>query len=128
MALLLDTHAYLWFIGADPRLSTTAAERISDPDERVLVSVVTAREIVIKLGTGKLVLDRPLDQLWPESIADNGFEVLNVTGEHVLALLPLPLHHHDPFDRLLIAQAVAEGHRIVTVDPAFEAYPVDRIW
>ncbi|HEX2079443.1 MAG TPA: type II toxin-antitoxin system VapC family toxin [Longimicrobium sp.] len=128
MALLLDTHAFLWFIDADPRLSPTAAARIGDPDERVIVSVVSAWEIVIKQGTGKLVLGQPLARLWPENIDANEFDVLNVTWEHILALSPLPLHHRDPFDRLLIAQAIAEGLQIVSADPAFDHYPVERVW
>lgn len=126
--LLLDTHAFLWFIDNDPRLSPTAAQRIADPDERVLVSVVSAWEIVIKLGTGKLTLDRPLRELWPESMAVNGFDVLDVTSEHVLRLEPLPLHHRDPFDRLLIAQAVSEDLQVVSADSAFSSYPIQRIW
>jgi len=128
VGLLLDTHTYLWFVDADPRLSATAADRIGDPDERVLVSVVSAWEIIIKLTTGKLVLNRSFEELWRESIATNEFEVLNVTTDHVLALSPLPLYHRDPFDRLLLAQAIAENHRIVSVDTAFDKYPVDRIW
>jgi PIN domain nuclease of toxin-antitoxin system len=128
VGLLLDTHAYLGFADADQRLSRTAAERIGDPDQRVVVSVVSAWEIIIKLGTGKLVLSRPLEDLWPESIDANGFEALNVTSDRVLALSPLPLHHRDPFDRLLIAQALAEGHQLISADTVFDAYPIPRIW
>jgi len=94
----------------------------------VLVSVVTAWEIAIKVSTGKLTLDRPLTRLWPESLALNEFEVLDVTSEHVMALTRLPLHHRDPFDRLLIAQAISERLQLVSADAAFDAYPVDRIW
>lgn len=128
MPLLLDTHAFLWFIDNDPRLSATAAARIADPATDVHVSVVSAWEIVIKLGTGKLTLGRPLAQLWPESLADNDFKVLNVTSEHVLALEGLPPHHRDPFDRLLIAQAISEGFDLVSADSVFAAYPVRCIW
>ncbi|MBA4158850.1 MAG: type II toxin-antitoxin system VapC family toxin [Gemmatimonadetes bacterium] len=128
MALLLDTHAFLWFIDDDPRLSPTAAEQIGDPAARVLVSVVSLWEIVIKLGTGKLSLDRSPADLWPESLAANHFEALPVTAEHVLAVAPLPLHHRDPFDRLLLAQAVAEGLQVVSADTVFDRYPVERIW
>ena len=128
MALLLDTHAFLWFINNDPRLSPTVAQQISDPETRVVVSVVSAWEIVIKLGTGKLTLDRPLKELWPESMTANAFEVLDVTADHVLAVEDLPLHHRDPFDRLLIAQAIAEGLQLVSADSAFGAYPIQRIW
>ena len=128
MSLLLDTHAFLWFTDSDPRLSTTAAARIADPETSVRVSVVTAWEIVIKLGTGKLTLGRPLAQLWPESLAANDFAVLDVTSEHVLALEALPPHHRDPFDRLLIARAITEGLDLVSADSAFAPYPVHCIW
>lgn len=92
------------------------------------MSVVTAWEIVIKLGTGKLTLDRPLAEIWAESMPANDFTILNVTSEHVLLLERLPHHHRDPFDRLLIAQAIAEGLDLVSADSAFEAYPVHCIW
>lgn len=128
MALLLDTHTYLWFVTGDPRLSPTAAARIRNPDERALVSVVTAWEIVIKVGTGKLVLDSPVEEMWSRSILANNFEPLEVTARHVFAVSPLPQHHRDPFDRLLIAQAIAEGLPIVSADVVFDAYPVERIW
>jgi PIN domain nuclease of toxin-antitoxin system len=128
VALLLDTHTFLWFIDDDPRLSATARERIGESGERVLVSLVSLWEIVIKLGTGKLSLDRPIEELWPESLRDNAFEVLNITAEHLLAVASLPLHHRDPFDRLLIAQAVTEGLPVVGADSSFDAYPVQRIW
>ena len=128
MALLLDTHAFLWFVSDDPRLSVAAAGRIAEPATRVFTSVVSAWEIVIKVSTGKLTLDRPLEQFWPESLAANDFEVLDVKSEHVLALSSLPLHHRDPFDRLLIAQAIAEDLEIVSADATFDAYPVRRVW
>lgn len=128
MDVLLDTHTFLWFIDDDPRLSDLAVRHIGDPASRVLVSVVTASEIAIKVSTGKLTLNRPLTKLWPESLALNEFEVLDVTSEHVMALTRLPLHHRDPFDRLLIAQAISERLQLVSADAAFDAYPVDRIW
>lgn len=128
MALLLDTHVFLWFINDDPRLSPSAAERIGDPAERVLVSVASLWEIVIKLGTGKLVLDRPPVELWPESLTTNHFEALLVTSEHVLAISPLPLYHRDPFDRLLIAQSIVEKLDLVSADSVFDRYPVQRVW
>lgn len=128
MALLLDTHTFLWFIGNHPRLSRVAADRIADPGEIVLVSVVNAWEIVIKMSTGKLTLDKPVAEIWRNAVLQDGFGVLDVTTPHVLALEELPMHHRDPFDRLLIAQAIAEGYQIVSADAAFDAYPVDRVW
>ena len=128
MDLLLDTHTFLWFIGDDPRLSPAAARLIEDPGSRVRVSVVSAWEIAIKLGTGKLSLDRPLAEMWPESLAENDFEALDVRSEHVLQVVHLPLHHRDPFDRLLVAQAIAERLEVVSADPALDRYAVRRLW
>lgn len=128
MDLLLDTHAFLWFIGADPRLSPLAAQRIGDADSRVVVSVVSAWEIAIKIRIGKLTLSRRFPDIWLESIAENELEVLDVTTKHVLALDPLPLHHRDPFDRLLVAQAISEGLQLVSADTALDVYPIQRIW
>jgi len=128
VSLLLDTHALLWYVTADPRLSNAAAEHLAEPDTRVFVSVVSAWELVIKLGTGKLALDRPVGEWWAFNTTENGFEVLPITAEDVLAVEPLPLHHRDPFDRLLIGQALRHGLRLVTADDAFAAYPVQRVW
>jgi PIN domain nuclease of toxin-antitoxin system len=128
VGLLLDTHTFLWFIDDDPRLSMAAKARIGEPATRVLVSVVSLWEIVIKLGTGKLSLDRPIEELWPESLAVNDFEELDVTAQDVLAVASLPLHHRDPFDRLLVAQAITRQLQVVSADPAFDAYPVLRLW
>lgn len=123
MALLLDTHTFLWFIDNDPRLSTTAADRIADPSNQVWVSVVSAWEIVIKLGTGKLTLDRPLAELWPESMLAN-----DCWTSPPCTCLQLPPHHKDPFDRLLIAQAMADQFELVSADTAFAPYPVRCVW
>ncbi len=128
MALLLDTHAFLWFVNDDPRLSSVAAERIAEPKERVVVSVVSAWEITIKMGLGKLAVNRPLRQFWRENLALNAFEPLEITIDHVLAVEDLPPHHRDPFDRLLIAQARTEDLDLVSADGIFDAYGVPRVW
>lgn len=128
MPLLLDTHAFLWFIDDDPRLSRRATQRISNSGARVLVSVASLWEIVIKVRTGKLALDRSPADLWQESLTINSFVQLPVFAEHVLAVSPLPLHHRDPFDRLLIAQAIVEGLQVVSSDVAFDSYTIERIW
>ncbi|HEU0016697.1 MAG TPA: type II toxin-antitoxin system VapC family toxin [Longimicrobium sp.] len=128
MSLLLDTHAFLWFIEGDPRLSRAAAERIADPETRVCVSVVSAWEIVIKQRTGKLELGQPIAEWWTTHVAANAFEVLPITEQDVLAVDPLPLHHRDPFDRVLVAQALTNGLSLVSADAAFAAYPVACIW
>lgn len=128
MPLLLDTHAFLWFLGDDPRLSEAAARRISDPAERVLVSVASAWELTIKIRAGKLALDRPLPELWPAAMAASEFQTLDIQLEHVLTVGELPLHHRDPFDRLLIAQARTARLDLVSADAVFDAYDVVRVW
>lgn len=128
MALLLDTHTFLWLIHDDPRLSPVAAAKIANPETRVFVSVVSAWEIVIKQRTGKIALRAPISEWWDRVVGRLGLEVLNVTVDDVLAVEPLPLHHRDPFDRLLIAQAIRHNLPLVTADTAISAYPIERIW
>jgi len=119
MNLLLDTHALLWWL-ADEELDAAAAGRIADPATLVAVSAVSVWEATIKAGIGKLELPAPLSTV----IVDEGFEPLDITVEHAEAIGGLPLHHRDPFDRMLIAQARVENLTIVTRDPAFAAYDV----
>jgi len=128
MALLLDTHTFLWLIHDDPRLSPGAAAQIADPETRVFVSVVSAWEIVIKQRTGKIALRAPISEWWDRVVGRLGLEVLNVTVDDVLAVEPLPLHHRDPFDRLLIAQAIRHNLSLVSADTAITDYRVERIW
>ncbi len=116
--LLLDSHVYLWWL-TDTPMSAQATQAIRDADE-IFVSVATAWELTIKVGLGKLRLERPI----PEVMADNGFVELPILLHHVEALASLPNHHRDPFDRLLAAQALAEGLTLVTRDPQLARYPV----
>jgi PIN domain nuclease of toxin-antitoxin system len=115
-------------IDDDPRLSQTATERISHPETKVFVSVVSAWEIVIKQRTGKLEFGNPVSSWWRDTILRNNIDVLDITSNDVLAVEPLPLHHRDPFDRLLIAQAITHDLELVSGDSQFDAYPVRRIW
>ncbi|MGH8998266.1 MAG: type II toxin-antitoxin system VapC family toxin [Acidimicrobiia bacterium] len=122
MSLLLDTHVVLWWLeGA--RLSESTLDRISDPAELVVVSAATIWEAAIKRALGKLDV--------PESLAaaviDEGFEPLPIGFEHAARAGALPPHHRDPFDRILIAQALEQGLTIATHDPAFEAYGIDLL-
>lgn len=125
---LLDTHSFLWFISGDERLSHSAREVIEDRENAVLVSMASLWEIAIKHGLGKLSLERPFVQLIPEQLERQRIGVLGIELAHVAELTRLPLHHRDPFDRLLVAQARAEGLPIVSVDGALDAYGVERIW
>jgi PIN domain nuclease of toxin-antitoxin system len=123
MTLLLDTHALLWWLADDPKLSPTARRAIANPDSLVFVSAATAWEIAIKQNIGKL--DAPVDL--EDQLEEHRFEPLPITVAHAYAAGFLPRHHDDPFDRVLIAQAAAEGLTIVTRDPRFELYGVPTL-
>lgn len=125
MSLLLDTHAFLWWIGDDARLSDAARAAIADPDSLVYVSAASAWEISIKRGLGRIDLR---DEEFFHGLRESGFTELAITAEHGLAAGALPPHHRDPFDRMLVAQARVEGLRLVTHDRAVETYAVETIW
>ena len=125
-ALLLDTHALLWWAADDARLPSGARTAITE--RRVLLSVVSPWELVVKQAVGRIeLLDTPRS-LIRDQIARNGFELLPIALEHVLEIGELPLHHADPFDRMLIAQAEVEDLTLVTRDPAFGDYDVPTLW
>jgi len=128
MRLLLDTHTFLWFVLDDPQLSVSARTLIEDPANDILISPATYWEIAIKVRLGKLVLFAPYDDFMQRGIIGNDFEVLLIEPKHTSVLTTLPLHHRDPFDRLLIAQALIEAIPIVSVDVAFDPYGVRRLW
>lgn len=120
MRLLLDTHALLWWLSADPTLSPTATEAIADGTNTVFVSAASAWEMAIKRSLGKLTYP---DEL-AEALAACGFQTLPISLAHALAAGALPRHHDDPFDRILIAQAQIEGLLLVTRDERIRRYPV----
>ncbi len=128
MRLLLDAHAFLWFVGGDPRLSASARASIEDPGNTRLLSIASLWEIAIKVTTGKLTLNRPFEMIFPHQLIFNDITLLDIGIDHVTAVTTLPLHHRDPFDRLLIAQAMVEDIPIVSADSAFDAYTVSRLW
>src|SRR2546421_11524540 len=128
MKLLLDTHTFLWFIMGNPNLSANARALIEDQGNDKLLSIASLWEIAIKVSIGKLALSAPFDTLIPQQLSANGFELLRLEVNHAAALINLPFHHRDPFDRLLIAQARIEQMQIVSVDSAFDAYQIQRLW
>ena len=128
MTLLLDTHTLLWLLLDDPQLSVEAKALIEDSNNRKLVSIVSCWEIAIKAGRGKLILAEPSHALLERELPRNNLELLPISLGHATAVEALPTHHKDPFDRLLIAQAIVEGIPIIGVDVAFDDYPVRRIW
>ena len=128
MNFLLDTHALLWFLWDDPLLSTTARDVIVEPSHRKLVSIASCWEIAIKTGLGKLDLGEPSQAFLSRELAINNFELLPISLEHATAVEGLALHHRDPFDRMLVAQAQSLHCAIVSVDAVLDQYGVGRIW
>ena len=116
--MLLDTHALLWWLANDPRLGDAAREQIADPAVEVAVSAASAWEISIKQALGRLEMEADL----AIAIAASGFRELPITIEDALTAGALPRHHRDPFDRMLVAQALREGCTIVTADPDIALY------
>ncbi len=127
-AALLDTHAFLWFLFDDPRLSDRAAELIEEPEPQNLLSAVSLWEIAIKHQLGKLTLGMPYEFFVERYVRGAAIEVIGVDLPHLLAYESLPLQHRDPFDRMLVAQAVTLGVSLITADAAFEAYEIDTVW
>jgi PIN domain nuclease of toxin-antitoxin system len=128
MNLLLDSHAFLWFCQGDPLLSSTATNLIQDPANRKLLSIASCWEVAIKAGLGKLTLGEPSASYFTNALARTGFELLPISLSHATATEQLPLHHRDPFDRLLIAQVLVENISIISVDAIFDRYGISRLW
>ena len=128
MRLLLDTHAFLWWIFDDPRLSSTARTLIADPSAEILFSVVSAWEIAIKSRTGRLDLPPDVPAFIHDQIRRNRFTVLPIELRHALQVHALPGHHRDPFDRLLVAQAQVETVPMLSTDTQIAAYDVTLRW
>ena len=124
MRLLLDTHCLLWARAAPARLSSEARAALTDPRHQLFVSVASAWEIVIKHALGRLELAHAPESLVPRLIAATQAVTLPIEQSHALRVARLPLHHRDPFDRILIAQAQVERLTIVTADERFAAYHV----
>ena len=127
-SLLLDTHAYLWFIFDDPRLSQRAAAAITNRDTEVVVSIASLWEMTIKRQIGKLDLGMELSTFLRRYVERRRVTLLSVDLAHLVAYDQLPLAHRDPFDRLLVAQAKVLGAPIVTADPNFRNYDVETVW
>lgn len=122
MRLLLDTHVVLWQFSGERSLSDASREGVAHADD-LLFSVVSFAEVGIKAAAGKLVVP----ETFHEQVATAGLRTLSLSAEHGLAVAKLPMHHRDPFDRLLIAQAMTEGLTIITADRRFAEYGVSVI-
>ena len=128
MRYLLDTHSLIWFIGGEPQLSAHARQLMDNETNELFVSVASLWEMAIKFSIGKLNLEQPFDEMFPEQLENNSIEILGITLDHLKAVCNLPFHHRDPFDRLIIAQAQVEQLPIISVDTVFDDYGVKREW
>ena len=128
MRLLLDTHTLIWLVVGDSRLSPGALAAIQSDEARNWLSVATLWEIAIKQSLGKLALgDDSIARLVTRADSD-GIQLVPITAAHCQRIVQLPKHHRDPFDRMLVAQALEEGMSIVSAYPDLDAYGIDRIW
>lgn len=128
MNVLLDAHALLWYLAGSSHLSTAALAAIQDPANTLFVSPATLWEIGIKDSLGKLTLPEPFEKLFPARLDADGIMLLPLLMPHLQQHRHLPLHHHDPFDRLIIAQALVEDLTLISRDTEFPAYGVKLLW
>lgn len=124
MRIIIDTHIFLWAILEPQRLSSAARCYLIDPDNTLLLSAASVWEIGIKYAAGGLPLKQPPNLLIPQQMQIQGIQALPLTIEHALYAHQLPRHHRDPFDRMILAQAMAEDLPIMTADPQFKRYDV----
>jgi PIN domain nuclease of toxin-antitoxin system len=127
MKAILDTQAFLWALAWDARMSRHARDTFAGPTG-LWLSIASVWEILIKVQSGKLNLPRPAGPYVLKKLAENGIEMLPISVDHLLALERLPMHHRDPFDRMLISQSVRENVPIITSDLMFKRYPIEVIW
>jgi PIN domain nuclease of toxin-antitoxin system len=126
--LLLDTQALVWTLLDDPRLTNTAREAITAPENEILVSPASLWELAIKISLGKYSLNEDFTTFMETRLPQNGFVQLPIHVRHLGVVAGMPFHHRDPFDRLLVAQAIVEQVPIVSSDAALDAYPITRLW
>jgi PIN domain nuclease of toxin-antitoxin system len=128
MRLLLDTHVFIWYILDIQKLSTTVRVLIDDKNNEIMLSTASLWEMAIKQSIGKLNFHLPFSIFIKQQLSQNNFSLLNINLDHLAVVATLPLHHRDPFDRLLIAQSIVENIPILSVDSAFDTYPIERLW
>lgn len=131
MAVLIDTHAFLWYMAGDPQLSSTARVLIDERSQIRYVSTASLCEISIKYSIGRLVLVEPYETLIPRLLRTNGIDVLTISLEHLAEVANMAFpdkQHKDPFDRLIMAQSRVEKIPVVSIDARFDVYDVNRLW
>jgi PIN domain nuclease of toxin-antitoxin system len=128
MRYLLDTHSLIWFIIGDLQLSDRARQLMDDDNNELFLSIASMWEMAIKCSIGKLHLTQPFEKLFPAQLDTNDISVLSITVDHLKAVCYLPLHHRDPFDRLIVAQAQVEHLPLISADTILDSYGVQRVW
>jgi PIN domain nuclease of toxin-antitoxin system len=126
--LLVDTHVLIWIILNPEKLSERTVNLFLDRRNQIFLSIVSIWEMQIKLQIGKLSFELPLSELIESQQKVNNLQISSITTKHIYSLEGLPNYHRDPFDRLLIAQAIVESMPVLSIDVAFDAYPMQRIW
>ena len=131
MQILIDTHVLIWFLEGKNMLSKSNRQIITDSNNRIFLSIASLWELAIKISIGKITLNNPLTDVIKQIAVEN-IEILPILPEHTLQVLTLPFHHRDPFDRIIISQAIIENIDIVSADAIFDDYlkdfPIKRIW
>jgi len=127
MNLLLDTHAFLWYFQGSSNLSVTARKVIQSKENRIYLSIASLWEIAIKLGLGKLEIPSSFNEL-QQILVQLEIEVLSIAFVDTEQYLTLPLHHRDPFDRMLVAQSITNSLIIISQDKQLDSYPIQRFW
>jgi PIN domain nuclease of toxin-antitoxin system len=127
MKYILDTHVFIWYATGDKRLTPRSRSIIESSDE-MFVSIASIWEMAIKVNIGRLDFKKPFQKIIENQIIINKYKLLSISLKHLFKLSQLELHHRDPFDRLLVSQALTEKIPVVSVDEIFDKYGVDRIW
>jgi PIN domain nuclease of toxin-antitoxin system len=128
MKVLLDTQAFLWIISDAPELSKKAKKIFLDQENDHFLSLASILEMAIKSSLGKLKLKQPIEKFLPAQLQENSILQLDISFRHVVGVTSLPFHHRDPFDRLIISQAIQENLPILSCDEVFDAYNIQRLW
>jgi PIN domain nuclease of toxin-antitoxin system len=126
--ILLDTQAFLWIISDAPELSKKAKKIFLDQENDLFLSLASIWEMAIKSSLGKLKLKQPIEKFFPAQLQENSISQLDISFRHVVGVTSLPFHHRDPFDRLIISQAIQENLPILSCDEAFDTYNIQRLW
>jgi PIN domain nuclease of toxin-antitoxin system len=127
MKILLDTHAFIWFVEDSPQLAGNAKQIIEKTSNDIYLSIASIWEIAIKMQLKKLYIDKTIEEII-DLVIQNGFQLLPILPEHIIRLTTLEFHHRDPFDRIIIAQGLVENQEIVSGDIVFDHYGIKRIW